>query len=68
MPNTIQNAADPTALPPDAEAVLDFWFGAVASPGYGSKRVEWFRKVAAFDASIRDRFGALIERALRGEL
>ena len=68
MPNTIQNAADPTALPPDAEAVLDFWFGAVASPGYGSNRVEWFRKDAAFDASIRDRFGALIERALRGEL
>jgi len=68
MPNTIRPAADPTPLPPDAETVLDFWFGAVDSPSYGHNRVEWFRKDAAFDASIRDRFGALIERALRGEL
>jgi len=68
MPNTIPHPADPTPLPPDAEAVLDFWFGAMESPTYGSNRVEWFRKDAAFDASIRDRFGALIERALRGEL
>ena len=56
------------ALPADAEALLDFWFGAPTSPGYGSNRSEWFRKDPAFDASIRDRFGPLIERALRGEL
>ncbi|MEO7709504.1 MAG: DUF924 family protein [Caldimonas sp.] len=56
------------ALPADAEAVLDFWFGAPTSSGYGRKRPEWFRKDPAFDASIRDRFGPLIERALRGEL
>jgi len=56
------------ALPADAEAVLDFWFGAPTSSGYGSNRPEWFRKDPAFDASIRDRFGPLIERALRGEL
>lgn len=48
--------------------VLDFWFGAVGDPERGSPRPEWFRKDAAFDASIRDRFGPLIERALRGEL
>jgi uncharacterized protein (DUF924 family) len=56
------------ALPADAEALLDFWFGAPTSSGYGSNRSEWFRKDPTFDASIRDRFGPLIERALRGEL
>jgi uncharacterized protein (DUF924 family) len=54
--------------PPDAQAVLDFWFGAPGSPGHGSSRPEWFRKDAAFDAIIAARFGALIERALQGGL
>lgn len=44
--------------------VLDFWFG--ATPGVA--RPEWFRKDEAFDASIRERFGALIEAALAGGL
>lgn len=44
---------------PDARDVLDFWFGAVDEP-----REAWFRKDPAFDATIRDRFGALIEAAL----
>ena len=61
-------SAKSAALPADAEALLDFWFGAPTSSGYGSNRSEWFRKDPAFDASIRDRFGPLIERALRGEL
>lgn len=52
----------------DADAVLDFWFGAPGSSEFGSARKAWFSKDAAFDAAIRDRFGALIERALRGEL
>ena len=64
MPNT--SATD--SVPADARAVLDFWFGDPTSSTYGSNRVEWFRKDPAFDASIRDRFGALIERGLRGEL
>jgi uncharacterized protein (DUF924 family) len=45
-----------------AEAVLDFWFG--AEPGVA--RAEWFRKDAAFDADIRERFGAAVEAALQG--
>ncbi|WP_298830326.1 DUF924 family protein [uncultured Piscinibacter sp.] len=45
----------------DALAVLAFWFGDVASP-----RAEWFRKDAAFDASIRARFGAMIDAVLAG--
>jgi uncharacterized protein (DUF924 family) len=52
----------------DADAVLDFWFGTPGSSAFGSARKEWFSKDAAFDATIRERFGALVERALRGEL
>ncbi len=55
------------ALPADAKAVLDFWFGAPESEGYGQARKSWFTKDEAFDQQIRDRFGALIEKALRGE-
>ena len=53
--------------PSEAAAVLDFWFGAPGSSEFGSARKAWFAKDAAFDASIRERFGALVERALRGE-
>ena len=56
------------ALPADAQAVLDFWFGAAGSPEHGSLREFWFRKSEATDREIAQRFGPLIERALRGEL
>ena len=52
----------------DADAVLDFWFGRADSAEFGQARKAWFAKDEAFDAEIRARFGALIERALRGEL
>lgn len=42
--------------------VLDFWFDADRA------RIEWFRKSAAFDDRLRERFAATIEAALRGEL
>jgi uncharacterized protein (DUF924 family) len=48
--------------------VLDFWFSAPGSPAYGQERAEWFRKSDAFDAEIAQRFGPLIEQALRDEL
>ncbi len=53
---------------PDAQAVLDFWFGPSSDPGHGGTRPAWFRKDPAFDAQIAERFGTLIERALAGEL
>ena len=56
------------ALPADAQAVLDFWFGPAGSPEHGSARRWWFVKSEATDRAIAERFGALIERALRGEL
>ena len=58
--------SEPTAG--EADTVLDFWFGAPGSSEFGSARKAWFMKDAAFDAAIRERFGALVERALRGEL
>jgi uncharacterized protein (DUF924 family) len=51
----------------DAEQVLEFWFDAPSSADYGQTRKAWFAKDDAFDQTIRDRFGALIERTLRGE-
>lgn len=55
-------------LPADAVAVLDFWFGAPGSPEHGRDRPEWFRKDAAFDALIAQRFGTTIDAALAGRL
>jgi uncharacterized protein (DUF924 family) len=46
-----------------AESVLRFWFG-----DEPVARAEWFRKDAAFDAQIAERFGALIDQALAGAL
>jgi uncharacterized protein (DUF924 family) len=51
-----------------AQAVLDFWFGAADDPQHQMPRQQWFVKDDAFDARIRERFGGLIERALGGEL
>ena len=49
----------------NATEVLTFWFG---DPPAQQPRPEWFRKDAAFDASIRQRFGATLEVALQGGL
>ena len=53
---------------PLAQEVLHFWFGAPDVPDYGSSRSVWFRKDAAFDRQIAERFSSLIESALAGEL
>jgi uncharacterized protein (DUF924 family) len=55
-------------IDPQAQAVLDFWFGRAGDADYLQPRAAWFRKDEAFDAAIRDEFGAVIEAALRGEL
>ena len=47
-----------------ADEVLAFWFGEPPGPS----RREWFVKDPAFDARIRERFGALHARALAREL
>jgi uncharacterized protein (DUF924 family) len=53
-------------MPDTQDSVLDFWFGRPGSADYGRERGEWFRKVPAFDAEIRSRFGAAVETALAG--
>jgi uncharacterized protein (DUF924 family) len=54
-------AHDP-AVPREARDVLDFWFG----PEPHVERAQWFRKDAAFDETIRSRFGTTIAAALAG--
>ena len=51
-----------------AQDILDFWFLPKADPAHGTVRKEWFRKDAAFDALIAQRFGHLIDIALAGGL
>jgi uncharacterized protein (DUF924 family) len=46
-----------------ADDVLRFWFGDGAQA-----RAVWFRKDPAFDADIRQRFGALIDAAIEDRL
>lgn len=52
------------AMTPLAREVLDFWFG----PPPHAARPAWFAKDPAFDAEIRERFGAPLEQALAGAL
>jgi uncharacterized protein (DUF924 family) len=47
-----------------ATEVLGFWFGDET----GVRREAWFEKNSGFDAEIRERFGAVLERAMAGEL
>jgi uncharacterized protein (DUF924 family) len=54
----------------EAEQVLDFWFGASAADGSldPAKQKMWFGDGRKYDAEIREKFGALHERASRGKL
>jgi uncharacterized protein (DUF924 family) len=49
-----------------AQDVLDFWFCAPGDPEHAQPRAVWFKKDAAFDAQIVQRFGATLESALVG--
>jgi uncharacterized protein (DUF924 family) len=55
------------SLDPRAREVLDFWFGAPDSAEFGHARKMWFHKDEAFDALLRERFGALLDAACAGE-
>jgi uncharacterized protein (DUF924 family) len=52
------------------EQVLDFWFGACGADGAldPAKQKMWFGDGRKYDAEITEKFGALHERASRGEL
>jgi uncharacterized protein (DUF924 family) len=48
--------------------ILDFWFADRDDAGQPAYRDQWFKRDDAFDAQIAQRFGAIVERALAGEL
>jgi uncharacterized protein (DUF924 family) len=54
------------AVPAHPDEVLAFWFGEPGSPDCCKPRAEWFVKSDAFDARIRERFGATVQAALDG--
>jgi uncharacterized protein (DUF924 family) len=49
-----------------SRAILDFWFLPPDDPGHGHYRPAWFRHDPAFDAAIRENFGADVAGALAG--
>jgi uncharacterized protein (DUF924 family) len=53
-------------MDPLAVVILDFWLGLPGSPERGAERDAWFRKDAAFDNVIRQRFGDAINAAVAG--
>ncbi|WP_251031433.1 DUF924 family protein [Paraburkholderia strydomiana] len=63
-----RRSADYAALDPQARAVLDCWFGAPDSPDFGEPRKLWFTADDSFDASLRERFGTLIDAARESQL
>lgn len=48
--------------------ILDFWFLPLDDPGYGKPRPIWWQSTPEFDAESRTRFGALVDRAIAGDL
>jgi uncharacterized protein (DUF924 family) len=53
--------SDREEIPPEAEAVLEFWFNE-------TEREKWFRKDDAFDEAVRARFANVYRSAAAGEL
>jgi uncharacterized protein (DUF924 family) len=62
------SSGDYAALDPRARDVLECWFGAPDAPDFGQERKSWFKRSDAFDAMLRERFGALIAEAGQGAL
>jgi uncharacterized protein (DUF924 family) len=46
--------------------ILDFWFGAPGTESYDTDRKIWFEADAGFDADVRRRFAADLDRAAAG--
>ena len=53
---------------PTIRDVLDEWFLPLDDPAHGHKRELWWKSTPEFDAAIAARFGALVDRAIAGEL
>ena len=59
--------ADYASLDPEARAVLDFWFGTPDSARFGAAWDRWFARDDGFDTALRERFGATLAAARRGD-
>ena len=59
-----------TSPPPAAGELVALWFGELDAGGLPSEacRQRWFVRDPAFDDHLRERFGALVEEAIAGEL
>jgi len=72
LPLVLQPKKEPTmpttTLPPQAAAVLAFWFGPAAGEPAPVLRPGWFRRDATFDAAIGDHFLAELQSAHQGGL
>ncbi|WP_434109157.1 DUF924 family protein [Paraburkholderia caffeinilytica] len=65
----VERGAEPEAAEDaEARAVLDCWFGAPNTPGFGHARKLWFSRDKVFDAMLLERFGTLIDAAREGAL
>jgi uncharacterized protein (DUF924 family) len=53
---------------PSIRDVLDFWFLPLDDPEHGKPREVWWKGPPEFDAEIRARFGAALDRAIEGAL
>ena len=51
-----------------AQRLLEFWFGAPGSAGFGQSRQQWFIADPGFDSEIRNRFATDYEAARDGRL
>ena len=51
---------------PSIRDVLDFWFLPLGDPDHGKPRELWWGGPAEFDAEIRERFSAALDRAVDG--
>lgn len=54
------------ALPAEAQRLLDFWFDVPGSPAWNTYRRAWFKKDAAFDATVRAAFLPTWQAAVDG--
>jgi uncharacterized protein (DUF924 family) len=53
---------------PQANEILDFWFGKPDEADYGKRRKVWFTKNPEFDQEVRSRFLKHYQQAAAGEL
>lgn len=67
LPTAVGQPAHDAGL---ADAVLAQWFGSTRPDNATAlaHQAQWFTKSAAFDAALRERFGAAVQAALDGQL